>query len=87
MVKSDEMDLNVIKIPYSVILSAFNIQERNEFLRNSIGFLKEEELALLNVWKFFDGSLAFLLLATFFQWIFFMLYNQNFHPFKDIIMI
>ena len=56
------------------------------FLRDSIGYLEEENYCYLNVWKFFDGSVAVLLCGTLFQWIFYMMYNRNLHPFKDIIM-
>ena len=67
-------------------ISALKIQERHLFLRESIGYLEEENYCYLNVWKFFDGSMAFLLCGTLFQWIFYMMYNRNLHPFKDIIM-
>ena len=66
--------------------SALKIQERHLFLRDSIGYLEEENQCYIDVWKYFDGSVAFLICGTFFQWTFYMIYNRNLHPFKDIIM-
>ena len=66
--------------------SASKIQERHVFLFNTIGYLQEEQDAYFNVWLYFDLSLGFMCIGSLYQWIFFMLYNQKFHPFADITM-
>ena len=65
-------------------LLASKIQDRHEFLTDTIGYFPEEQEAFFNAWIYFDLSLGFMFIGTFFQWFFFMLYNRNFHPFKDI---
>ena len=64
--------------------SASKIQERHNFLYDTIGYLQEEQDAYFNVWLYFDLSLGFMCIGSLYQWIFFMLYNQKFHPFADI---
>ena len=65
--------------------SATKIQERHIFLTNTIGFLPDEQVAYLNSWLIFETSILFWFSGTLLQWFFFMLYNQKFHPFKDIL--
>ena len=65
---------------------ASKIQERHEFLEDTIRYFPEEHDAFFKAWIYFDLSLGFVFIGTFLQWFFFMLYNRNFHPFKDIFI-
>ena len=61
------------------------MQTRHTFLWNTIGYLNEEESALINIRWISCASTVALIVGTILQWYFFSLYNHKFHPFKDIL--
>ena len=67
-------------------LLALNVERRHEFLWNSFGYLDDEEDALFTIRYLCLGSFIALVLGTILQWLFFSLYNEKYHPFKDILV-
>ena len=52
---------------------------------NSIGYLPEEHQAYEKVWMLISISVIFVIVGTFVEAFAFILYNENFHPFSNII--
>ena len=67
------------------MISAYKIVERHEFLLNSIGVLEQEVQAYQDVQIWMGLSTLYLVLATIMEMVLFWLYNQNYHPFADIL--
>ena len=65
--------------------SAYNVEVRHEFLWNSIGILEKEAESIDIIRKLLHGSIAYIIFGTLLQGFFFHLYNEKFHPFKEIL--
>ena len=62
------------------------ISERQGILYETIGYLEEESLATVKVWTIAGLSLFFVIVFTVVEAWLFILYNEDYHPFKDIIV-
>ena len=69
-----------------MILIASKITQRHNLLFNSIGWLKEELQSYEMVGYLVKGSLIYLGVGTLLEALFFILYNDYFHPFKAILL-
>ena len=61
------------------------MQERQDILESSIGYLEKEKEALDNGYQLLIGSLMLVLMGTGFEALFFWLYNGSCHPFANIL--
>ena len=68
-------------------ISAYNVERRHEFLLKSIGYLEDENIAVNTIWRLLFISFAVLGFGSLLQVFFFHMYNEVFHPFKDILDI
>ena len=66
-------------------LSAYNVEMRHDFLWNSIGYLEKEAESIDVIRKLLRGSIIYLVVGTILQGFLFYLYNEKFHPFKEIL--
>ena len=67
-------------------VTAIKISERHGILYETIGHLPEEQTAYERVWMIAGISLAFVIFGTILEAFFFIIYNEIFHPFKNIII-
>ena len=58
---------------------------RHDFLWNSIGYLEKEAESIDVIRKLLCGSIIYLVFGTMLQGFSFYLYNEKFHPFKEIL--
>ena len=58
---------------------------RHDFLWNSIGYLEKEAESIDVIRKLLSGSIIYLVFGTMLQGFSFYLYNEKFHPFKEIL--
>ena len=58
---------------------------RHDFLWNSIGYLEKEAESIDVIRKLLLSSMIYLVFGTFLQGFFFNLYNEKFHPFKEVL--
>ena len=68
-----------------MFLSAYNVEMRHDFLWNSIGYLEKEAESIDVIRKLLRGSIIYLVFGTMLQGFSFYLYNEKFHPFKEIL--
>ena len=61
------------------------ISERQGILYETIGYLEEESLATVKVWTIAGLSLFFVIVFTVVEAGLFILYNNKYHPFKNIL--
>ena len=67
------------------IILVFEMEERHELLRHTIGFLQEEQDAL-DMGKLLTYlSLVYIVVGSGFETLFFFFYNNWFHPFARIL--
>ena len=62
------------------------ISERQGILYETIGYLEEESLATVKVWTIAGLSLFFVIIFTVIEAWLFILYNDKYHPFKNILL-
>ena len=62
------------------------ISERQGILYETIGYLEEESLATVKVWTIAGLSLFFVIVFTVIEAGLFILYNNKYHPFKNILL-
>ena len=62
------------------------ISERQKILYETIGYLPEELWASVEVWKIAGLSLCFVIIFTVIEAWLFILYNDKYHPFKNILL-
>ena len=62
------------------------ISERQGILYETIGYLEEESLATVKVWTIAGLSLYFVIIFTLVEAWLFILYNNKYHPFKNILL-
>ena len=62
------------------------ITTRHNILYESIGYLPEEQESFINVWLLAGISMFCVILFTLFEAILFILYNEKYHPFANIIV-
>ena len=62
------------------------ISERQNILYETIGYLPEELWASVEVWKIAGLSLYFVIISTVIEAWLFILYNNKYHPFKNILL-
>jgi hypothetical protein len=62
------------------------ISERQGLLYETIGYLEEESLATVKVWMIAGLSLFFVIIFTLVEALLFILYNNKYHPFKNILL-
>ena len=67
-------------------LLAMKITTRHNILYESIGYLPEEQESFINVWLLAGISLFCVILFTCFEAMLFILYNEKYHPFANIIV-
>ena len=68
------------------IFSAIEISDRQQFLDATIGSFIDENLAFKKAWFVLALSYLYLVICFLLQVFFFDLYNEKFHPFKDILI-
>ena len=76
----------LMSLTFGFIFSAIEISDRQRFLDATIGSFEEEDLANRHAWFILALSYLYLLLCFLLQVFFFILYNEKFHPFKDILV-
>ena len=69
------------------MLAGYKISERHKILYNSIGVHEEEIQAYHNVIWLMVVSFLLLVFCSTMEIIFFCLYNNKMHPFKNILII
>ena len=62
------------------------ISERQGILYETIGYLEEESLATVKVWTIAGLSLFFVIIFTVIEAWLFILYNNKYHPFNNILL-
>ena len=62
------------------------ISERQKILYETIGYLPAELWASVEVWKIAGLSLYFVIILTVIEAWLFILYNNKYHPFKNILL-
>ena len=62
------------------------MQERHDFLYETIGYLPEEQKSLDSVYFILHFSFGYMLIGSIFEAVFFWLYNEKFHPFQKILL-
>ena len=62
------------------------MQERHDFLNETIGYLPEEQRSLDTVYIILYASFGYMLIGSIFGALFFYLYNQKFHPYEKILL-
>ena len=70
---------------YPFTLLAYNVEQRHIFLWNTIGYKEEEAESIATIRRLLYGSLCYLVFGSMLEAFFFNLYNERFHPFKDIM--
>ena len=80
-----------MKITFNFHL-AFNMSERHNILKDSIGFSKEknielEQIAMDMVINLIIGTSTYIVCGTLLEAVCFTLYNSTFHPFAKILDI
>merc|ERR1712051_725077 len=65
---------------------AMKISERHRILYETIGYLEEESLAKVKVWTIAGLSLYFVIIFTVVEAWLFILYNNKYHPFNNILL-
>ena len=68
-----------------IFFPAIKITERHNILYETIGYLPEEQEAYVKVWYIAGISLGCVIVCTVIEAGLFLLYNEKFHPFKNII--
>ena len=63
------------------------MQERHDFLYETIGYLPEEQIALDTVYIILYTSFGYMLIGSIFEALFFYLYNEKFHPYNEILLL
>ena len=67
-------------------LPVFKIQERQNFLWTTIGYLDKEYEALITRYVLLGASLFCIIFGGLTEAYFFSLYNAKFHPFANILL-
>ena len=63
------------------------MQERHDFLNETIGYLPEEQRSLDTVYIILYTSFGYMLIGSIFEALFFYLYNEKFHPYEKILLL
>ena len=67
------------------MLLVFTLHQRQTFLYNTIGYFEEERASYICAIILLSTSLGVMVLCNALAWLFFNLYNEKFHPFKEIL--
>ena len=59
--------------------------QRTELLYNTIGYLPEEQKAKYHGIVILLASSSWIVFSGFLEWTIFKLYNENYHPFANIL--